>query len=320
MRVLGAALVCAVLTLPVSDSNAQELRGTARVVDGDSLEMQGRRVRLWGIDAPEAHQTCQRPNRGGEYPCGAESTKALRELIGNQEVQCSTLKPDRYGRDLAVCFVGTVELNRAMIRSGWALPYLSDDYLVEERAAQVEQRGIWQGEFIEPEAFRRRDRPGVQAQPAQAQRQVDVDAGVCAASAILTSTLSPTAAICFLKFFASLPPANAAQSGSHAQTFRTPQSNAEVGDMILRCFHSGGRFVGVDVLASPWTEQHSQWAATRSVLMRIRWSGSVLGTPYVLVVGLVERNNQIRAVIQHDDLPLTQNRRCPLNEWVLVTG
>lgn len=318
MKGAVAALVCAFLTLPVS-VDAQELRGTVRVIDGDSLELQGRRIRLWGIDAPEASQTCQRPNRGGEYPCGAESTKALHELIGGQEVRCSTLRPDRYGRDLAVCFVGAVELNRAMIRSGWALSYLADDYAAEQRTAQIEQRGVWKGEFVEPEAFRRGDRRTVPVQTTQ--RQVDVDSGACAASAILTSTLSPAAAICFLKFFSSLsPPASAAQPSSRPQTFRTPQSNAEVGDMILRCFHSGGRFVGVDVIESPWKSQHSQWAATRSVLMRIRWSGSVLGTPYVLVVGLVERDNQVRAVVQHDDLPLTQNRRCALNDWVTVTS
>lgn len=88
------------------------MSGPAEVVDGDSLSVGGLSVRLFGIDAPEGKQTC---NRGGSsWRCGEESATQLRNMIGGGAVQCRGRGIDTYGRTVAVCSVAGIELNRAM--------------------------------------------------------------------------------------------------------------------------------------------------------------------------------------------------------------
>jgi endonuclease YncB( thermonuclease family) len=111
------------ITLPaVSASEAESISGTPRIVDGDTLVIDGTRIRLHGIDAPEARQTCQRD--GIDWLCGQEASKALREYVGEADLRCERLDTDRYGRMVAKCFMpdGT-DLGEWMVSSGWALAY-----------------------------------------------------------------------------------------------------------------------------------------------------------------------------------------------------
>ena len=112
-------------------------------------------MRLFGVDAPEAGQTCGRA--GGDWACGAFATAALRGLVAGREVACEARGTDRYGRTLAVCKSGGVEINRALVRAGAAFAYrkYSTAYVADERAAQRAGRGIWAGSAQVPEAFRR---------------------------------------------------------------------------------------------------------------------------------------------------------------------
>ncbi|MDA0367203.1 MAG: thermonuclease family protein [Proteobacteria bacterium] len=118
MRCWGAILCCAAVVFATAVS-AQQLRGAARVVDGDTLAIDGARVRLFGIDAPERGQPCR---DGGD--CGAQSQDFLEALIGGRQVTCAPEDIDRYGRVVATCFAGGADLNRAMVRAGHALPYI----------------------------------------------------------------------------------------------------------------------------------------------------------------------------------------------------
>jgi len=129
--------------------------GPARVIDGDTIDISGQRIRLHGIDTPEAKQTCQR--EALVWLCGAAATKALRELIGGAWVACSQRDKDRYGRVVAVCRANGIALNAAMVRSGMALAYrkYSDDYTGQEGAAKAARRGLWAGQFIPPWEWRR---------------------------------------------------------------------------------------------------------------------------------------------------------------------
>lgn len=131
----------------------------ADVIDGDSLRLDGQEIRLNGIDAPEYTESCT-DGSGRSYPCGKEAANLLRALVRGQEVTCQTSEADRYGRALSVCRAGGLELNREMVRLGWAVAYIrhSQDYLNEEREARAAKRGIWQGTFEEPEAYRARNR------------------------------------------------------------------------------------------------------------------------------------------------------------------
>ena len=126
--VLLATIALAAL-FPLAAS-ATELTGKPRIIDGDTIVIGDQRIRLHGIDTPEAKQTCQRQD-GTEYRCGDMATFALAELIEEHWVTCSGDSTDRYGRLIGTCMTGPVNLNAEMVRRGWALAYrrYSTDYV-----------------------------------------------------------------------------------------------------------------------------------------------------------------------------------------------
>ena len=132
-----------------------EVSGPATIVDGDTLRIGSTAIRLHGIDAPEARQSCERD--GSTWLCGAESSRKLRELVGDQDVMCSETDRDQYGRTVAICRAGDIELGAAMVRSGLALAsrQYSIEYVQHETAAKDATRGIWSGDFVAPWDWRR---------------------------------------------------------------------------------------------------------------------------------------------------------------------
>ncbi len=132
---------------------AQE--GPARVIDGDTLDLAGERIRLHGIDAPEKDQTCT--INGLEWECGIASWGFLVQLIAGQVVTCDSRDIDQYGRTVAVCFADGNDINATMVAGGWALAYqeYSLDYVPQERAAEAARLGLWQGDFVPPWEWRR---------------------------------------------------------------------------------------------------------------------------------------------------------------------
>ena len=144
----------------------ERIAGRAEILDGDSFEIGGMGVRLFGIDAPEGRQSCTRDGR--EWACGTEAERKLRSLIGGRSVTCTRRDVDSYGRIVAACRSGAADLGSEMVRSGYATAYrrYSSDYVDEENEARAARRGIWAGEFARPEDYRRdetqiqaRDRP-----------------------------------------------------------------------------------------------------------------------------------------------------------------
>jgi endonuclease YncB( thermonuclease family) len=99
------------------------LAGAAIVIDGDTLEIGGQRIRLEGIDAPEASQTCATAN-GGTWECGREATKALKALVLNAEVACDSRGNDKYGRVLATCFSDGKDINATLVKTGYAWAFV----------------------------------------------------------------------------------------------------------------------------------------------------------------------------------------------------
>jgi len=136
-------------------SNAQTIAGQASVIDGDTLEIHGTRIRLFGIDAPESGQTCT--IQGKSFPCGQRAAFALANKIGRQVVECQPKDRDRYGRIVAVCLVGGEDVNGWMVAQGWALAYryYSHDYISHEQHAESVKAGMWQGQFQPPWDWRR---------------------------------------------------------------------------------------------------------------------------------------------------------------------
>ena len=136
-------------------ADSSDLVGVASIIDGDTIEIHGHRIRLHGIDAPESAQTCTR--NGSAYRCGKDAAFALADKIGRGVVSCQQRDTDRYGRVVAVCSQGGIDLNRWMVREGHAIAYrkYSMDYVIAEGEAKAARAGIWAGEFVNPEDFRR---------------------------------------------------------------------------------------------------------------------------------------------------------------------
>lgn len=130
----------------------ERLAGDAYAIDGDTLAMDGRRIRLLGIDAPELGQICHRD--AVAFRCGEEARRALRALIAGQKVSCLARGRDRYDRSLAACTVRGEDIGASLVRRGLAVAYGS--YEAEEREARAARLGIWAGPFETPQAWRRR--------------------------------------------------------------------------------------------------------------------------------------------------------------------
>lgn len=126
-----------------------------RIIDGDGFELAGENIRLWGIDAPELEQTCER--EGVNYGCGNFARDVLESLISTDLPVCETVDTDRYNRTIARCSVGGRDLGAMMVQSGWALDfrrYSQGRYAAEENDARTAGRGLWGGEFVLPWEWR----------------------------------------------------------------------------------------------------------------------------------------------------------------------
>lgn len=155
--------VSTAVTLLATPALAETIAGPAEVVDGDSLVVSGRRIRLVGIDAPEYDQTCNRA--GQSWACGIEAKTQLASLVAGHRVECTGAERDVHARLLAVCSVGYVELNQALVAGGWAVAYraYTDAYVSDEVQAKTARLGIWGSLFESPYEFRQRKLPPVSA-------------------------------------------------------------------------------------------------------------------------------------------------------------
>lgn len=137
-----------------------------RVIDGDTLEVDGEKIRLYGIDAPEAGQKCATPG-GGTWPCGRDAISLVERLISGADVYCDNRGSDDFERTLAVCTVGGVELNRALVEAGlaWSFRRYANDYDDAEDVAHAGGVGIWRAD-TEPAWQYRAHRWDVAAQEA----------------------------------------------------------------------------------------------------------------------------------------------------------
>jgi endonuclease YncB( thermonuclease family) len=146
--------------------------GAARpgIVDGDTFTLGPDRIRLWGVDAPEGRQVC-RDGGGQAYRCGDQARDQLKALIGEGAVACQQRDHDQYGRSVAQCRAGGVDLGEAMVRAGWAVEYRTfshGTYAAAEAEAKAAKRGLWAGTFEPPSAYRADERAEVRASAAPA--------------------------------------------------------------------------------------------------------------------------------------------------------
>lgn len=149
---LGAFFILASLIVAKIDLNGDtRIDGPFYAIDGDTLAAGAERLRLIGIDAPEADQSCGGEG-AGRFACGDAAREALSKFVSLPQAACFGSSRDRYGRVLVRCRLGERDINADLVRQGMAVAY--GDYDGEEVAARNEGTGIWAGPFETPRAWR----------------------------------------------------------------------------------------------------------------------------------------------------------------------
>ena len=168
VRDVGTAVAILALTAlivaRVGGESGQTFSGAARAADGDTLTLDGHRIRLAGIDTPEMMQVCKRD--GADWRCGVAARSRLAEFLRAGPVTCRTQGTDKYNRWLARCETAAGDLGERMVREGLAVAY--GGYEDEEQFAKAERKGLWGAEFDMPQQWRRMNgRPQEEAHEAE---------------------------------------------------------------------------------------------------------------------------------------------------------
>ena len=150
----------------VKSSEISSVSGYAKIIDGDTIKINSKKIRLHGIDAPEKKQTCKKPYLiigffyfTKNYLCGQVSTDKLTKKINNQIIKCKIKNIDRYNRLIGECYKRNENLNSWLVSNGYAVAYrkYSKKYISNEIHAKNNKLGIWQGKFEMPWNFRRKN-------------------------------------------------------------------------------------------------------------------------------------------------------------------
>ena len=146
--------------------NINKISGFAKVIDGDTIKINSKKIRLYGIDAPEKKQKCKKTyltisfmSFTKDYMCGEVSTQKLIKKINKQKLNCNIIDVDRYKRLIGECFKRNINLNSWMVSNGYAVAYrkYSKKYVSDEINAKNNKLGIWQGKFEMPWDYRRKN-------------------------------------------------------------------------------------------------------------------------------------------------------------------
>ena len=149
----------------VKSKEPKIISGIAKVIDGDTITIERNKIRLFGIDAPEKKQNCQKPwlsisfiSFSKNYQCGIISTNKLRSKINNKLITCKVTNIDRYKRLIAECFKDKTNINSWMVLNGHALAYIkySKKFVNEENVAKKNKSGLWKGSFEKPWNWRKK--------------------------------------------------------------------------------------------------------------------------------------------------------------------
>ena len=148
----------------VKSDEVKIISGIAKVTDGDTIQIKGKKIRFFGIDAPEKKQQCKKPwltisfiSFSKDYPCGQISTDKLKKKINNKLLICKWSNKDRYKRFIAECFKDKTNVNAWMVRNGYAVAYrkYSKKFVSQEIFAKKEKLGLWSGTFMMPWDYRK---------------------------------------------------------------------------------------------------------------------------------------------------------------------
>jgi endonuclease YncB( thermonuclease family) len=127
-----------------------ELSGQASVVDGNTIDIRGTRIRLAGVDAPEGAQVCR--EAGKPWRCGQYAGLALTDFLGRRVVRCQGWEQDGYDRLVAICTLGDQDIGAWLVMNGLALAdrQSPENYIRHEELAAGQRKGLWSGQFDMP--------------------------------------------------------------------------------------------------------------------------------------------------------------------------
>ena len=148
------------LLLLTAIAEAADITGPAKVREGDQIQIGASKIRLGGIDAPAVDQLCLN-NTGERWTCGVAARDELIKHTDGKDWTCHVRQAaDRRGRVVARCEVDGEDVQKWMVKNGWALSYarVSHDYDADEAAAREAKAGMWQGAFIAPWDWRVRNK------------------------------------------------------------------------------------------------------------------------------------------------------------------
>ena len=136
-----------------TDIKSQDIK----ITDGDTIKINGEKIRFSGIDTPELKQNCIK--EGESDPCGITAKQILIDKIGNNKVICISEGKDQYKRTLAECFVNDESLSSYLVRSGYAFAYrrYSKKFIIDENYAKFNKLGMWSMEFDYPWDWRKKN-------------------------------------------------------------------------------------------------------------------------------------------------------------------
>jgi len=136
-----------------TDIKSQDIK----ITDGDTIKINGEKIRFSGIDTPELKQNCIK--EGESNPCGITAKQILIDKIGNNKVICISEGKDQYKRTLAECYVNDESLSSYLVRSGYAFAYrrYSKKFIIDENYAKFNKLGMWSMEFDYPWDWRKKN-------------------------------------------------------------------------------------------------------------------------------------------------------------------
>ncbi len=159
--ILAAATLGFIGAALAQTPSTYDIAGRASVIDADTVEIHGQRIRIFGVDAPEKRQPCFDAD-GKEWACGRRAANLVDAFVGDRPVQCRSKDHDRYGRVVAQCWVAGVDIGEWLVSNGLAVAYrrYASDYIGAEQGARNRHAGIWSGRFDLPWEWRRQQREG----------------------------------------------------------------------------------------------------------------------------------------------------------------
>ena len=135
--------------------NIQATADEVKIIDGDTININGEKIRFYGIDAPEIDQECKK--KGKIIRCGVLAKEILEDKIANNKPLCVKKGVDRYNRTIAECFINDISLSKFLVLNGYAFAYkkYSKQYVYHEKRAKILKKGLWSMNFEFPWKYRK---------------------------------------------------------------------------------------------------------------------------------------------------------------------